>query len=201
VKRKKKKNNSNSRILLIVENSEVIFFKEYFNSYLKNEYGVSVKCEPSGNSNKCNITNFDKMSKRVKEALERESFKAVFVMIDLDTKCLQRDRNHKCLVELKKEYLPKYYKHISSSLRDKFYLFVVCNEIESWFLTAYKESGNTNNPNEDHKVEIKKRLGRESEIQIVQKVVSDLKRGKIELDFSKNSSLQFFINKLQEYRS
>ena len=201
MKRKKKKIYNKNRILLIVENSEYDFFNDYFNNYIKRNYKIEVICEKSGKNNTCNITNFDKISKRVKEALERESFKAVFVMIDLDTKCLQRDRNHKCLVELKKEYLPKYYKHISSSLRDKFYLFVVCNEIESWFLTAYKEDGHTNNPYEDHKTEIKKLLSRKSEIQIVQKVVSDLKRGKIELDFSKNSSLQFFINKLQEYRS
>jgi len=198
VRKKKNKDKNYSYILLIVENSEDIFFKEYFNSYIKERYDILVKCESSGKANKCNITNFDKIGKRVKEALAKDNCKAVFVMIDLDTKCFYRDNtNHKCLVELKNEYLPKYSKHIPSRLKDKFYLFVVCNEIESWFLTAYKKSGNTNNPNDNHKADIKNRLGCESEIQIVQKVVNDLKRGRVELDFSKNSSLQFFIDKLK----
>ena len=197
MRKKKNKDKNCSYILLIVENSEDTFFNLYFNNYIKERYDILVKCESSGKANKCNITNFEKIGKRVKEALAKDNCKAVFIMIDLDTKCLHRDNaNHKCLVELKNEYLPKYSKHIPSRLKDKFYLFVVCNEIESWFLTAYKKSGNTNNPNDNHKDEIKKLLDLKSETQIVQKVVSDLKRGRAELDFSKNSSFQFFIDKL-----
>jgi len=195
VKKKKKVSIKKEDILLIVENSEEIFFKEYFNNYLKEEYNILVKCESSGSGHKCKITDFEKMNKRIKRAIEKEGYSAVFLMIDLDTKCFESNVNHTCLVQLKQEYLPKY--KISKELKNKFYLFVVCNEIESWFLTINK---NTNNVNVDHKKELMKFLNVKSEPQIVQKMVKELKAKKYELDFSKNSSLQHFIKKLQEYR-
>ena len=35
--------------------------------------------------------------------------------------------------------------------------------------------------------------------QIVQRMISELEQGKVELDISKNDSLQYFIKKLQEF--
>ena len=191
--KKNKKISQKPNILLIVENSEVDFFKQYFNDYLLKEYGVSVKCESSGAGNKCEITNFGKMNKRIKRAIgKKEGFKAVFLMIDLKTKCFTSENTHECLVELKREYLPKY--KIDKALKNQFYLFVVCNEIESWFLTIDRD---TNSVHTNHKKELMKFLKVNSEPQIVQKMIKELKSGTYKLDFSKNSSLEYFIEKLK----
>ena len=183
-------------VLLIVENSEVVFFRQYFNDYLLKKYGVSVKCESSGAGNKCKITDFGKMNKRIQRAIEKEGYRAVFLMIDLKTKCIKNESTHTCLVKLKNEYLPKY--KIEKRFKNQFYLFVVCNEIESWFLTINKD---TNSVHANHKKELMKFLKVNSEPQIVQKMIKELKSGTYELDFSKNSSLQYFIAKLQEYNA
>ena len=190
--KKSKKVSQKPNILLIVENSEVDFFKQYFNAYLLKEYRVSVKCESSGAGNKCKITDFGKMNKRIQRAIEKEGYKAVFLMIDLKTKCFSSENTHTCLIELKKEYSPKY--KIDNTLKKQFHLFVVCNEIESWFLTIDKD---TNSVHADHKKEIMKFLKVNSEPQIVQKMIKELKSGTYKLDFSKNSSLQHFIKKLE----
>jgi len=192
--KKKKRAFQKPNILLIVENTEVDFFKQYFNAYLLNEYGVSVKCESSGAGNRCKITNFGKMNKRIERAIAKEGYKAVFLMIDLKSKCFTNETTHTCLVELKREYLPKY--QINKELKNRFYLFVVCNEIESWFLTINKD---TNSVNEDHKKELMKFLKVNSEPQIVQKMIKELRVGRYKLDFSKNNSLKYFIKKLQEF--
>jgi len=191
--KKTKKIDNSSKILLIVENSEVDFFRLYFNQYIKDNYDISIKCESSGINNKCEITNYDKMNKRIKRAIEKEDFKAVFLMLDLNTKCAKTQNNHICLIELKEEYLPRY--KIKKELQDRFYLFVVCNEIESWFLTIDKD---TNNPYQDHKKELKKFLNVDSEPKIVQKMIKELKSGRYKLDFSKNKSLKYFIEKLKQ---
>ena len=195
---KKKKNSSKSKkdVLLIVENSEVIFFKQYFNQYLQDKYSISIKCESSGAGNKCDITNFNKMNKRITRAIRKEGFNAVFLMLDLKTKCFQRETTHHCLIQLKQEYFPKY--KIDSSLKDKFYLFVVCNEIESWFLTIKKD---TNNVHQNHKEELMRFLKVQSEPQIIQKMIKELKSDKYQLDFSKNTSLEYFVNKLKNLLS
>lgn len=192
--KKKKVVSEKANILLIVENSEVNFFKQYFNAYLLKEYGISLKCESSGAGGMCKITNYGKMNKRIERAIIKEGYKAVFLMIDLKTKCFTNETTHTCLVDLKKEYLPKY--KIDRSLTNKFYLFVVCNEIESWFLTIDKD---TNSVYNNHKKELMEFLKVNSESQIVQKMIKELKTKTYELDFSKNSSLEYFIEKLKEF--
>ena len=199
--RKKKKNiglkSKNNKILLIVENSEADFFNSYFKNYLKETESIYIDCIRSGMAGKCEITNGNKMSKKIKSSLINDGYKAVFIMIDLDSKCYNLEQNHNCLVKLKEEYLPKY--KVSKELKDRFYLFVVCNEIESWFLTMDKTKNNTNNPNEDHKKELKKFLNVRNEKEIVDKMISLLRDKKVKLDFSKNISLQHFIIKLREF--
>ena len=192
--KKKKVIEKKADILLIVENSEVNFFKQYFNDYLLKEHGISLKCESSGAGNKCEITNFGKMNKRIQRAISKEGYNAVFLMMDLKTKCFKTETTHTCWVDLKKEYLPQY--KIDKALKSQFYLFVVCNEIESWFLTIDKD---TNSVHQDHKKELMKFLKVKSEPQIVQKMIKELKSNKCKLDFSRNSSLQYFVKKLQEY--
>jgi len=197
-RRKGKKISKNSnKILLIVENSEKIFFQQYFNHFIEKNYDIKIVVKSSGSGNKCDITNFNKMQKKIEDFLQKDNYKAVFIMIDLDSKCFKSERNHNCLVELKNEYLPKY--SIDKNLRERFYLFVVCNEIESWFLTIDKSKKHTNNPYEDHKKELMNRFKVHSEPQIVQRMLQELEQGKVELDFSKNNSLQHFIKKLQEF--
>ena len=186
-------------ILLIVENSEARFFNSYFKNYLKETESVSIHCISSGMAGKCEIANGNKMSKKIKSSLETDGYKAVFIMIDLDSKFYNSEQNHNCLVKLKREYLPKY--DIPKELKDRFYLFVVCNEIESWFLTIDEAKNNTNNPNEDHKKALKKLLNVRNEKEIVEKMISQLRDKKVELDFSKNTSLQHFITKLQEFNN
>jgi hypothetical protein len=133
------------------------------------------------------------MNKRIQRAISKEGYKAVFLMIDLKTKCFTNETTHICLVDLKKEYLPKY--EIDKALKSQFYLFVVCNEIESWFLTIAKD---TNSVYTDHKKELMNFLKVNSEPQIVQKMIKELKSETYKLDFSKNSSLEYFIEKLKE---
>ncbi|HHD80326.1 MAG TPA: hypothetical protein ENK99_01765, partial [Campylobacterales bacterium] len=89
MKRKKthKVRSKENRILLIVENSEADFFNQYFKYYLKENYNILIDCEPSSRGNKCEITNGNRMSKRIIEALDKDSYKAVFLMLDLKTKC------------------------------------------------------------------------------------------------------------------
>jgi len=195
-KKSKRKNlkSKQDTILLIVENSEVIFYNEYFRDFLQKEYQVKIEAISSGKAGQCEITNGNKMSKRVHASLLDDEYKAVFLMIDLDTKCLKVEQNHTCFVKLLNEYKPRY--KINKRLKDRFYLFVVCNEIESWFLTIKKD---TNDVYQDHKKELKNFLNLDSETKIVKKMVEELNRGKYQLDFSKNSSLQHFIKKLQEY--
>ncbi len=199
-RRKDKKISKNSdKILLIVENSEKIFFQQYFNSFIAKNYDIKVVVKSSGSGNKCDITNFNKMQKKIEDSLQKDNYKAVFIMIDLDSKCFKSERNHNCLVELKNEYLPKY--TIDKSLRSRFYLFVVCNEIESWFLTIDENRKHTNSPYENHKKEMMDFFKVHSELQIVQRILHELEQGKIELDFSKNNSLQHFIKKLQQFNA
>ena len=192
--RKKKISSPKADILLIVENSEVNFFKQYFNTYLLQEYDISVKCESSGAGNKCEITNYGKMNKRIERAIKKEGYKAVFLMIDLKTKCFTSETTHTCLVDLKKEYLPKY--EIAKELKSQFYLFVVCNEIESWFLTIEED---TNSVHNNHKKELMEFLKVNTEPQIVQKMIKELKSESYKLDFSKNRSLEYFIEKLKDF--
>jgi hypothetical protein len=194
----KKIPNNSDKILLIVENSEKVFFQQYFNHFIENMYDVNVVVKSSGSGNKCEITNFNKMQKKIENFLQKDNYKAVFLMIDLDSKCFESERNHNCLVELKNEYLPKY--SIEKSLKERFYLFVVCNEIESWFLTIDEKKKHTNSPHENHKKEMMKLFKVHSEPQIVQRMVQELEEGKVALDFSKNNSLQHFIKKLQEFK-
>jgi len=193
----KKISNNSDKILLIVENSEEIFFQQYFNSFIENRYGIKIVAKSSGAGNKCDIFNFNKMQKKIENFLQKDNYKAVFILVDLNSKCFQSERNHNCLVELKREYLPKY--KIQKDLQNRLYLFVVCNEIESWFLTIDKDKKHTNSPYENHKKEIMKFFKVNSEPQIVQRMLQELEQGKIELDFSKNTSLQHFIKKLQEF--
>ena len=190
---------NNNKILLIVENSEKVFFQQYFNRFIEDNYDIKVVVKSSGSGNKCDITNFNKMQKKIEDFLQKDNYKAVFIMIDLDSKCFKSERNHNCLVELKNEYLPKYI--IDKSLRERFYLFVVCNEIESWFLTIDKSKKHTNSPYEDHKKELMNHFKVHSEPQIVQRILQELEQGKVELNFSKNNSLQHFIKKLKEFNT
>ena len=196
-KRGKKLPKNSDKILLIVENSEKEFFQQYFNRFIEDNYAIKIVTKSSGSGDKCEITNFQKMSRKIEAFLEKDSYKAVFVMIDLDSKCFGSERNHNCLVKLKREYLPKY--NINRGLREKFYLFVVCNEIESWFLTIDKKRKHTNNSNENHKKEMMKLFNVRNEKEIVEKMLAELRRGTISLDFSKNNSLQHFIKKLKEF--
>ena len=190
---KKPLNSNQDTILLIVENSEVDFFNEYFKTYLKENYQINIKCESSGSSNKCNILNFRKMTNRVNEALDKDEYQSVFLMLDLKTNCRPSNQNHTCLIELKNEYKAEY--KIKESLKNRFYLFVVCNEIESWFLTIDK---NTNNIYDNHKKELMNLLKVSSEPQVVQKMIKGLKSGTYRLNFSYNSSLDYFIEKLKQ---
>ena len=198
-KRGKKLPKNSDKILLIVENSEKEFFQQYFNRFIEDNYAIKIVTKSSGSGDKCEITNFQKMSRKIEAFLEKDSYKAVFVMIDLDSKCFGSERNHNCLVKLKREYLPKY--NINRGLREKFYLFVVCNEIESWFLTIDKKRKHTNNSNENHKKEMMKLFNVRNEKEIVEKMLAELRRGTISLDFTKNSSLQHFIKKLKEFNT
>ena len=193
----KKLPKNSDKILLIVENSEKVFFQSYFNHFIEENYAIRVVTKSSGSGDKCEITNFQKMSRKIEAFLQKDNYKAVFIMIDLDTKCFGSEKNHNCLVKLKQEYLPKY--NIQKSLKDRFYLFVVCNEIESWFLTMDKNKKHTNNPTENHKKEMMKLFNVRNEKEIVEKMLAELKKGSISLDFSKNTSLQHFIKKLQEF--
>ena len=195
-KRKTLKSKSDT-ILLIVENSEIGFFNKYFKEYLKNEESILIDCIRSSTAGKCEITNGNKMSKKVNASLLYDGYKAVFLMIDLDTKCHNSERNHDCLVKLKEEYAPRY--KIDKELKDRFYLFVVCNEIESWFLTIDEKQNNTNSVHQDHKEIMKKFFNVNRETDVLNKVLEGLNSGKYKLDFSKNNSLQHFIKKLQEF--
>ena len=197
-KRKAFKSKSDT-ILLIVENSEVLFFNKYFKDYLKKEESIFVDCIASGTAGQCEITNGNKMSKKVHASLLDDEYKAVFIMIDLDTKCHQSERNHDCLVKLKQEYAPRY--QIDKSLKERFYLFVVCNEIESWFLTIDEKRNNTNSVHQDHKDIMKKFFNVQRETDILNKVLEGLNSGKYQLNFSKNNSLQHFIKKLKEFNT
>lgn len=183
-----------NKILLIVENSEVAFFNQYFKLYLEKEYDILIKCESSGSGGKCDITNGAKMTRKINEALNRDTFKAVFVLLDLETKCFESDQKHTCIVKLKNEYRSKY--DVDS---DKFYLLVVSKEIESWFLTVNKNKNHTNNISENHIKEIKAFLKVDSKQKIVDKMIHGLRSGKYQLDVSKNSSFQHFIEKLEAF--
>ena len=193
----KKVPNNSDKILLIVENSEELFFQQYFNYFIEKNHAVKVVVKSSGSGNKCDITNFTKISKKIENFLQKDNYKAVFLMIDLESKCFTNESNHHCLVKLKQEYLPKY--RIEKSLKNKFYLFVVCNAIESWFLTIDKSKRHTNKPKKNHKKEMMNHFKVKSEPQIVQRMIQELKQGKVELDFSKNKSLEHFIKKLKEF--
>ena len=200
--KKKKKSKSFKKtyqdtILIIVENSEVEFFNKYLKKLLKEKNTILIRCESSGNKNTCEILNFKKITKRVNYALIEEKYKAVFLLIDLKTNCRKTNKNHKCLIKLKKEYLPEY--KIEENFKNNFYLFVVCNEIESWFLTIDPNRSNTNNISEDHKKEIKLYLNIKKERAIVDKITKGLINKEFQLNFSKNKSLEFFINKLKEF--
>jgi len=192
-----KKSKNQDKILLIVENSEKIFFKQYFNKFLDNEYNIKVEVASSGAGDKCEISNGNKMTRKIEAYLKFDNYKAVFLMIDLESKCFTNENNHHCLVKLKQEYLPKY--KIEKSLKNRFYLFVVCNAIESWFLTIHKDKKHTNNPNENHKKEIMRLFKVHSEPQIIQRMISELDNKNLELNFSKNNSLQHFIKKLKAF--
>lgn len=181
-----------NKILLIVENSEVDFFNQYFKVYLQQEYDILIKCESSGSGGKCDISNGAKMTRKINEALNRDAFKAVFVLLDLETKCFESEQKHTCIVKLKHEYQSKY--DVDS---DKFYLLVVSKEIESWFLTVNENKNHTNNISENHIQEIKAFLKVDSKQKIVDKMIYGLRRGKYQLDISKNDSFQFFIEKLK----
>jgi len=196
VQRNQKSLKNQNRILLIVENSEEIFFNRYFKQFIAND-NINIKCERSGKAGNCDITNGSRMSKIINDALDIEEYKAVFLMMDLKTKCRQSEQTHTCLLKLIQEYRPRY----KIEKKEKFYLFVVCNEIESWFLTIDKKKHNTNNVSENHKVELKKFLNVKSEPEIVDKMIKGLDSKEYQIDFSKNKSLQHFIKKLQEYNA
>ena len=198
-KEKKALKSKSNTILLIVEDSEVDFFNKYFKAYLKNNKSILIDCIRSGTAGKCKITNGEAMTNKVHAHLLDDAYKAVFIMIDLDTQCHNAQRNHTCLVELKKEYAPRY--KIDKELRDRFYLFVVCNEIESWFLTIDEKRNNTNSVHQDHKEIMKKFFDVKREVDILNKILEGLNSGKYQLDFSKNNSLRHFIKKLQEYNA
>ena len=197
-KKSKRKNlkSKQDTILLIVENSEVTFYNKYFRDFLQKEYQITIESISSGKAGQCEITNGSKMSKKVHASLLDDGYKSVFIMIDFDTKCLKVEQNHTCFVKLLNEYKPRY--KINKRVKERFYLFVVCNEIESWFLTIKKD---TNDVYQDHKKELKKFLNLDSETKIVNKMVEDLNSGKYQLNFSKNNSLQHFIKKLKEFNT
>jgi hypothetical protein len=199
MRRKKSKvlKSKSDTILLIVENSEVAFFNQYFKAYLKSEQSILIDCIRSSTAGKCEITNTNKMRKKIEASLLDDGYKAVFIMLDLDTKCFESERNHDCLIKLKNEYLPKY--KIAKAQKEKFYLFVVCNEIESWFLTIDKTKIHTNNTHENHKKEIEKILQVKGEIKILDKLLKGLHHNEYTLDFSKNTSFEHFIKRLQEF--
>lgn len=193
VKKTTKTLKNQNRILLIVENSEEVFFNRYFKQFFaKNK--IEIKCERSGKAGNCDITNGSRMSKMINYALDKEEYKALFLMMDLKTKCRQSEQTHSCLIELIEEYKDRY----KVTQKDKFYLFVVCNEIESWFLTIDEKIDNTNNVNENHKDKLKKILNVRTEPEIVDKMIKGLSSEKYKLDPSKNNSLQHFIKKLQQ---
>ena len=49
----------------------------------------------SGKAGQCEITNGSKMSKKVHASLLDDGYKAVFIMIDLDIKCLKTEQKTK----------------------------------------------------------------------------------------------------------
>jgi len=166
-------------------------------TFLQKEYDILIKCESSGSAGKCDITNGSKMTRKINEALNEEDIQAVFLLIDLETKCFQREQKHTCIIELKREYQSKY--QVQKNLKDKFYFLVVEKEIESWFLTVNESKHHTNNISENHIGEIKEFLRVDSKQKIVDEMIRGLGNGKYKLDLSKNKSLEHFIKKLQEY--
>lgn len=197
MRKKRVKISKSDKILLIVENSEEIFFNGYLKEYLKNNHKIYIDCQKSGSNNKCEIQNFNKMNRKIVEAID-DGYKAVFLMIDLDTQCLRSDFNYDCLVELKKDYEPKY--KIPNEVKDRFYFFIVCREIENWFLTIDENQKGITDSIKNAKEKLAKFLKtKESEIEMVQKVTNELNRESYKLNFEKNKSLIHFINKLQEF--
>ena len=84
--KKSKQLKNRNRILLIVENSEELFFNRYFKQFLAKD-SIDIKCERSGKAGNCDITNGSRMSKIINDALDVEEYRAVFLMMDLKTKC------------------------------------------------------------------------------------------------------------------
>lgn len=198
-KNSKKINSKENKILLIVENTEELFFNQYLKNYLKNSQNIEIECQKSGSGNKCEIKNFSKMKRKVVESIN-DGYKAVFLMIDLDTQCLGSEFNYDCLVELKKDYEPKY--NIPNNIKDKFYLFIVCREIENWFLTIDENIRGVTDKIKNAKKELSKLLNSSTnEDEMVKKIISELIKGNYVLNFDKNQSLQYFIKKLKDFNS
>jgi|GEM_PF-1423876 len=196
-KRISKTNPKEDKILLIVENSEADFFNNYLKSFLEQKYNIKIEAQKSGSGNKCEIKNFSKMRRKIEEAIN-DGYKACFLMIDLATQCFGSEFNYNCLIELKRDYQPKY--KIKENLKEKFYLFIVCQEIENWYLTADKNIRGITDKIRNPKEKLAKFLDSDiDEKFFTKKMIYNLNNGTYKLDINKNDSLKYFIEKLQEF--
>lgn len=172
----------NNKILVYVEGeSEVVLFKEYLNSYIKDKYGIVIECQ------KGDIPTF---KRKVKDFYS--DYKEVFVLRDLKTQ-QQGNHDYQCITNMKRDYTTKNERRFLGHIDRSYKFIVVCNEIESWVLTHKKQ---TNNRGECHYRELFEELKCPKKVPCMKKLVSKLKKNEYMFDVERNKSFKYFMDEL-----
>jgi len=175
---------SNKFLIYVEGESEVVLFKQYFNKYIKDTYGIQLECQQG------DIPTF----KRYVQRGLYSDYKEIFVLRDLKTQ-QQGYVDYFCITNMKNDFTTKNTKKFIGNIGRSYKFIVVCNEIESWLMTHRKQ---TNNRSEKHIKELFNDFKCKKKPECVKKVVSKVKKGEINIDISKNNSLKYFIDKLVE---
>ncbi len=171
-----------NKVLIYVEGkSEILFFKGYLKQYIKEKYNINLDCQQG------DIPSF---KRKVKDFYGE--YKEIFILRDLKTQ--KKDYiDYYCITNMKKDFTICKDKKFIGDIGRSYKFIVVCNEVESWLLTQWKE---TDNRSEKHIQELYKKLNCNDKIKCMQKYTQQLKQGKINFNIDKNKSFKYFINEL-----
>jgi len=171
------------KVLVYVEGkSEVIFFKQYFNKYIKDNYDINIECIEG------DITSF---KRNIQRGLYFD-YKEIFVLRDLKTE-KKGYINYYCIENMKNDFTTKREKRFLYNIGRSYKFIVVSNEIESWALTYKRE---TNNRSECHYREMYTEFNCSKKTLCMKRYTDKLKKEELKFEINNNKSFKYFMDKL-----
>jgi len=171
------------KTLIVVEGESDKIFLNGLIKHLK--LGSKFEVRTSADKDHCDILRKNKIKRLLSEAKEIDGFKQVYILIDFNTDC--GNSKPSCVVELRDWYLKEI---IDEKFKDYVKVIVALNELECWEILGWENKSYYSGCIDYFERKLKLR----NKTKIAQKSI--LKLDKILENCNLNSSLKYFLNKI-----